>query len=791
MLEEYYIPKYEKAIENISAQDNLQKTSVDELELTAKIRLILYKNSLEFIGDFKDYTFVKLSSLLNHNIDDLKFLILSIDSLVTNKLSESSYKKGMDWYFYLVFTQRRIKDLDSEVYTSDIPYSYFSSGRTSELLIGEGIITYRDFAEFSPFSMYEIQGIGPKTVYKICDYLISSISDVRRNTPKNINVEEIAEEKSQIVVQKDDPLTLTLKSMNDSLLDMNISSSDVRLNNCLLSAGIHTYRDILNYGPENLFHIHGFGRRTFRMLTQVVRDLSSIDFNGEDLSSLNNYYFEYISSLKDEALNYDFSSMPEVQFSYESKRLELIDALLDKASVLTSRQRDIYRQRLATDITLEELGNKYGVSRERIRQIFSKVNKSMIASFTNSLEYLSSKPVQRFYEILCNEKPLIPFFTFLVRYDDVISDILLRICKLHHLEEISSYSAKQASNQSNKNSTYLSLEMENNFRELKRWPLFDAIRNVGDVREVIPERIQLLESGMPKNIELYDCVRKLMSHYKNMRFISYPKLNEELSADGAIVINEKVVVLLIQVESEDDLVSDNILSEDKKLMDYCKDVGYGYLIFNGKNKNLHSLVTRRIDPIVEIKLKTALQNASSTNQHQVSYICETYNLKKPDVLSIGLKDEYAFKTNPLRIYFKDDIDYVSFNDIDKKLAKIKYRSFSQFEIVVLHALVVLTEHYATRRNKLWFSTIRVFLTGTNTSHLYQQCKSLPYFGHEPNVKNAELMSALNNFVDLELINEFKNNNSKSYYEINTELISKSHILDDNDNSSFDDDFNID
>ena len=132
-----------------------------------------------------------------------------------------------------------------------------------------------------------------------------------------------------------------------------------------------------------------------------------------------------------------------------------------------------------------------------------------------------------------------------------------------------------------------------------------------------------------------------------------------------------------------------------------------------------------------------------------------------------------------------------FNDIDKKLAKIKYRSFSQFEIVVLHALVVLTEHYASRRNKLWFSTIRVFLTGTNTSHLYQQCKSLPYFGHEPNVKYAELMSALNNFVDLELINEFKNSNSKAYYEINTELISKSHILDDTDNSSFDDDFNID
>lgn len=791
MLEELYIPKYEKAIENISANDNLQKISVDELELTAKLRLILYKNLIEYIGDFKDYTFIKLSSLLNHNINDLKFLILSIDDLVANNILESSNKKGIDWYFYLVFTQKRIKELSNEIYTSDIPYSYFTSGRATELLIGAGIITYKDFAEFSPFSIYEIQGIGPKTIYKICDYLISTISDVRRNTPKNINVEEISEERNQNVVHKEDLLTLTLNSMNNDLLDMNISSTDVRLNNCLLSAGIHTYRDLLNFGPEKLFSIHGFGRRTYRILTQVVQELSSIDLNGEDISSLNNYYFEYISSLKDESTNYDFSSAPEVQFSYENKRLELIDTLLDKTSVLTSRQRDIYRQRLATDVTLEELGNKYGVSRERIRQIFLKVNKSIIASFTNSLEYLSSKPVQRFYEILCNEKPLIPFFAFLVRYDDVISDILLKICKLHHLEDISSYATKQASGQNNKNNTNLSLEMENNFKELKRWPLFDAIRNVMDVREVIPERIQLLESGMPKNIELFECLKKLMSHYNNMRFISYPKLNENLSADGAIVINEKVVVLLIQVESEDDLVSDNTLSLDKKLMDYCKDIGYGYLIFNGKNKNLHSLVTRRIDPIVEVKLKTALQNANSSNQHQVAYICETYNLKKPDVLSIGLKDEYAFKMNPLRIYFKDDIDYISFSDIDKKLAKIKYRSFSQFEIVVLHALVVLTEHYASGRNKLWFSTIRVFLTGTNTSHLYQQCKSLPYFGCEPNVKYAELMSALNNFVDLELINEFKNSNSKSYYEINAELISKSHILDDSDNSAFDDDFNID
>lgn len=68
----------------------------------------------------------------------------------------------------------------------------------------------------------------------------------------------------------------------------------------------------------------------------------------------------------------------------EREELEARMALLEQAmDVLNERERDILTQRRLVDepVTLEELSQKYGVSRERIRQIevraFEKLQKRM------------------------------------------------------------------------------------------------------------------------------------------------------------------------------------------------------------------------------------------------------------------------------------------------------------------------------------------------------------------------------------------------------------------------------
>ena len=45
---------------------------------------------------------------------------------------------------------------------------------------------------------------------------------------------------------------------------------------------------------------------------------------------------------------------------------------------------------------------------------------------------------------------------------------------------------------------------------------------------------------------------------------------------------------------------------------------------------------------------------------------------------------------------------------------------------------------------------------------------------------------MNAFVDLGIVNELKNDNGKPYYEINADIIAKSHILEDVNYNDFED-----
>ena len=84
----------------------------------------------------------------------------------------------------------------------------------------------------------------------------------------------------------------------------------------------------------------------------------------------------------------DHSQGPEEQFAETQSRELLRDKMDAFAKTLKDKELVIYRERLLNDepLTLREIGEKYGISRERVRQIEERVKKKLKAYLSEELK---------------------------------------------------------------------------------------------------------------------------------------------------------------------------------------------------------------------------------------------------------------------------------------------------------------------------------------------------------------------------------------------------------------------
>jgi RNA polymerase sigma-32 factor len=84
----------------------------------------------------------------------------------------------------------------------------------------------------------------------------------------------------------------------------------------------------------------------------------------------------------------DQRSGPEDAFAETQSRELLRDKMENFAKTLKDKELVIYRERLLNEdpVTLREIGEKYGISRERVRQIEERVKKKLKAYLTQELK---------------------------------------------------------------------------------------------------------------------------------------------------------------------------------------------------------------------------------------------------------------------------------------------------------------------------------------------------------------------------------------------------------------------
>lgn len=159
------------------------------------------------------------------------------------------------------------------------------------------------------------------------------------------------------------------------LLRVNEIRFSVRTQNCLLTNNINLVGDLVQKTESSLLQLSNFGKKSLKEIISTLDNLclhlntTLPNWPPENLEVLQRLHSEKISKLK--------KQLYLLSHSTTSSCLE--EELLNIANQCGKRNAQIFIQRMGWDglggRTLDSVGKKYGMTRERVRQICSKIEK--------------------------------------------------------------------------------------------------------------------------------------------------------------------------------------------------------------------------------------------------------------------------------------------------------------------------------------------------------------------------------------------------------------------------------
>lgn len=208
---------------------------------------------------------------------------------------------------------------------------------------------------------------------------------------------------------------MTKEQLADSI-DLD-ETNNSRLYKVLKKANIVTFQDLKNAGIVTINNLHGLGRKTFYELFEIIKD---------------HYNYEPIieSNIIDQFHNHLIEAKKEVTDDFEIKPLEerlygYIFEFVDSLNL--GRSGEIFKLRNSLEKkTFESIGQTYGLTKERIRQIVSTVNNKVSYNFTSRKKAATNSSINSFYTELCSidkSKIMYPLYVF-ANKKDVMSSII-------------------------------------------------------------------------------------------------------------------------------------------------------------------------------------------------------------------------------------------------------------------------------------------------------------------------------------------------------------------------------
>ena len=180
-----------------------------------------------------------------------------------------------------------------------------------------------------------------------------------------------------------------LRFVTDAPLKKPITDFDlsVRTINCLKNIEVETLGDLVSFNKSDLVGLRGFGKKVLQEIENVVLShglkfgIKVSSYQQEDARTQDE------TSIISSSPSSRYLSDTDIDFSYEFKdkygHFPMVFISYRTLSFLTEFEREVLRMTIDPHpLSLEEIANKFCLTRERIRQIYDKARKRIKASGT-------------------------------------------------------------------------------------------------------------------------------------------------------------------------------------------------------------------------------------------------------------------------------------------------------------------------------------------------------------------------------------------------------------------------
>jgi DNA-directed RNA polymerase alpha subunit len=331
-----------KISSKLSENDILNKP-VDQLNLSLRACNVLASKQLRTIRDVIDFGLEKIISIQNAGIKTVKEISDVIEPLIPEKTTATNY-------LIRNLKEDQINMIKLKILITPIDELNFSV-KARNLLASKQLRTIRDVIDFGLEKIISMPNADIKTVKEISDVIEPLIPE--KTTATNYLIRNLKEEQIKYDFKQ--------KNLITPIDELNLST---RAFNALNLVGLKTVEDILNFGLDNLAKMKNVGRTT-------------------------------IKDIKKEIL-----SLPE-KATQELKEDSFVAAIEAIISCFTPKYLPVLKARYgyedAKRKTLEEIGDKIGLTRERIRQIIVKELKSIKHKKAKTLQIIIENLERLFY----------------------------------------------------------------------------------------------------------------------------------------------------------------------------------------------------------------------------------------------------------------------------------------------------------------------------------------------------------------------------------------------------------
>lgn len=298
-------------------------------------------------------------------------------------------------------------------------------------IVKDEIYTLNELINYDIFNLENIRGVGNKSIFEFKDSIINAIQNVNDLDYEELKIEGCEDLSSYInfSIEEDDKLRKIFQNIKLKEILPNRIKTDELILKSLKDDGIKSIYDLSNYNIEKIKKVNGVGVKKFEDTIKKIKEkIESTKSKFKEIEEgtfileeskyerLKNYSIKDLNSILyrdeigwDDELRYKLvSQLQGKSFNkFEDYNIKLyisklfidlneitdINKILRKSTPpnISERNKNIIYQRIIVGRTLEEVGKKFDLTRERIRQIVKETLDKYMMSLKRNKFWVSLK----------------------------------------------------------------------------------------------------------------------------------------------------------------------------------------------------------------------------------------------------------------------------------------------------------------------------------------------------------------------------------------------------------------